>query len=99
MLILDEPFTGLDMPSRELLSDLFRDLTAHGCAVLMLTHDLVHALDVADEITLLNRSVVASGAPSSLRNPALWKQTFEVSDRSPLLRQISALTSKTAVPC
>ncbi|MCG7427847.1 anchored repeat-type ABC transporter ATP-binding subunit [Helcobacillus sp. ACRRO] len=92
VLLLDEPFTGLDMPSQELLSDLFRDLAADGCAIIMSTHDLTHALDIADRATLLNRTVIASGAPAELRDAELWQRTFEVGPTSPLLRQIGAFT-------
>lgn len=92
VLLLDEPFTGLDMPSQELLSDLFRDLAASGCAVVMSTHDLTHALDIADDVTLLNRTVIASGPPSQLRDADAWQRTFEVGPRSPLLTQVGALT-------
>ena len=91
-LVLDEPFTGLDMPSQELLSDLFRDLAREGRAVLMSTHDLTHALDIADRVTLLNRTVIADGAPHDLRRSEPWMRTFAVSARSPLLRQVGALT-------
>ncbi len=90
-LLLDEPFTGLDMPSQELLSDLFRTLASQGCAVLMSTHDLTHALDIADRVTLLNRTVIADAGPHELTDPEPWMRTFEVTERSPLLRQVGAV--------
>lgn len=90
-LVLDEPFTGLDMPSQELLSDLFRELAAQGVAVLMSTHDLTHALDIADRVTLLNRTVIADDVPARLTDPEPWMRTFAVSARSPLLRQVGAV--------
>ncbi|MCW5954817.1 MAG: anchored repeat-type ABC transporter ATP-binding subunit, partial [Propionibacteriaceae bacterium] len=40
LLLLDEPFTGLDMPTQELLLELFRELSGEDKAVLMTTHDL-----------------------------------------------------------
>jgi len=85
-LLLDEPFTGLDMPTQELLGDLFADLAAEGKAVLMTTHDLLAALQASSRIVLLNRTVIADGTPDRLRDPALWMRTFGISDQSPLLR-------------
>lgn len=90
-LVLDEPFTGLDMPSQELLSELFRELAEQGVAVLMSTHDLTHALDIADRVTLLHRTVIADDVPARLTDPEPWMRTFSVSARSPLLRQVGAL--------
>lgn len=92
VLVLDEPFTGLDMPSQELLTDLFSELAADGRAVLMSTHDLGQALDAADRVTLLRRRIVADGPPKSLRSPRPWIDAFDISETSPLLRQVGALT-------
>lgn len=90
VLLLDEPFTGLDMPSQELLSDLFVSLAREGCAVVMSTHDLTHALHVADRVVLLNRRVIADAPPSELRDPELWRETFRVSEHSPLLTHVAS---------
>lgn len=88
LLVLDEPFTGLDMPTQELLSLLFTTLTEGGTSLLMTTHDLTHATAICDRLVLLNRSVVASGSPEQLRDPQLWMDTFRVSAASPLLKQL-----------
>ncbi|ASW54790.1 anchored repeat-type ABC transporter ATP-binding subunit [Plantactinospora sp. KBS50] len=85
VLLLDEPFTGLDMPAQELLSTLFGAL-ARERAVLMATHDLAAAVHRCDRLILLNRTVVAAGAPAELRDPAVWMRTFEVGPDSHLLR-------------
>lgn len=91
VLLLDEPFTGLDMPAQELLSELFTDLAREGRAVLMATHDLASALYTCDRIALLNRTVVATGAPSILAaDPSLWAATFGVGENSALLRVLKA---------
>ncbi len=88
LLLLDEPFTGLDMPTQELLTGLFEELADEGTTLLMSTHDLTHALVACDELTLLNRTVIASGTPSGLDDPEAWMRTFEVSAGSPLLKQV-----------
>jgi manganese/iron transport system ATP-binding protein len=50
LLLLDEPFTGLDVPTRELLTDLLAGLRAEGKALLMTTHDLPQAADIATRL-------------------------------------------------
>ena len=91
VLLLDEPFTGLDMPAQELLSELFTDLAREGRAVLMATHDLASALYTCDRIALLNRTVVATGPPSVLAaDTAVWSDTFGVGENSALLRILKA---------
>ncbi len=85
LLLLDEPFTGLDMPTQELLTDLFIQLAKDGCAVLMTTHDLIGARAVCDRLVLLNRKVVAAGAPDTLNDPQVWIDTFNIRDTNPLL--------------
>ena len=88
ILLLDEPFTGLDMPAQELLTALFGTL-AQDRAVLMATHDLAAAADSCDRLVLLNRSVLADGSPGDLRNPGVWMKTFEVGPGSHLLRMLA----------
>ncbi|HWK25964.1 MAG TPA: anchored repeat-type ABC transporter ATP-binding subunit [Solirubrobacter sp.] len=90
-LLLDEPFTGLDMPTQDLLSDLFAALAHEGRAVLMTTHDLAAALYTCDRLALLNETVIATGTPAALTvDPGAWMRTFGVGERSPLLRMLRA---------
>ncbi len=92
VMLLDEPFTGLDVPTQELLSALFAELAAEGRAVLMTTHDIVGALDGCDRIVLLNRTVVASGTPRDLAlDSELWMSTFGVNAESSLLKVLRAV--------
>lgn len=91
VLLLDEPFTGLDLPTQELLSDLFRDLAAEGRALVVSTHDLVEAVDRCDRLLVLNRRVVADAHPSDLSDPTLWIEAFGVSPNSSLLRIIRSI--------
>lgn len=90
ILLLDEPFTGLDLPTQELLDDLFAVL-ARQKAVLMTTHDLAAALESCSRLVLLNETVVADGPPADLRDPDVWMQTFGMSSRSPLLRMLGTV--------
>ncbi len=87
VLLLDEPFTGLDMPAQETLTDLFTDI-ARERAVLMATHDLTAAAYTCDRLILLNRTVIASGPPADLKDPAVWMRTFDVGPGSHLLKAL-----------
>jgi manganese/iron transport system ATP-binding protein len=86
VLLLDEPFTALDLPTQELLSSLFTSLAREDTAVLMTTHDLLGAMATCDRVALLNRRVVAVGTPDQLRDPQVWMATFGVGPDNPLLR-------------
>jgi manganese/iron transport system ATP-binding protein len=88
LLLLDEPFTGLDVPTQEILTRLFRDLTAEGTAILMTTHDLPAAADTCHRLCLLNRTVVADGPPDELRDPAVWLRAFGVARSEQLLHSL-----------
>ncbi|WP_275002349.1 anchored repeat-type ABC transporter ATP-binding subunit [Promicromonospora iranensis] len=89
ILLLDEPFTGLDVPTQEHLTELFRELADEERAVIMTNHDLLGAVHACDRLCLLNRSVVASGTPAELAGPEPWMRAFGVSAGSPLLTAIS----------
>lgn len=58
VLLLDEPYTGLDQDASQLLDDLLRREKGHGRTILMITHDLVHGLDLCDRIAILNRGKI-----------------------------------------
>lgn len=58
VLLLDEPYTGLDQAAVALLDDLLRVQAAHGRTILMITHDLVHGLNICDRIAILNRGKI-----------------------------------------
>lgn len=88
LLLLDEPFTGLDVPTQEILTRLFRELTDEGSAILMTTHDLPAAADTCSRLCLLNETVVADGAPEELRDPAVWLQAFGVARSEQLLHSL-----------
>ncbi|MFF1820864.1 anchored repeat-type ABC transporter ATP-binding subunit [Kribbella sp. NPDC058245] len=88
LLLLDEPFTGLDVPTQEILTRLFKDLTAKDTAILMTTHDLPAAADTCHRLCLLNGTVVADGSPDELRDPAIWLRAFGVARSEQLLHSL-----------
>lgn len=67
VLLLDEPTSGLDPRATADFNQLLIEVRARGAAVLMVTHDLLSATDIADRIAFLEAGrvayeVVASGA-------------------------------------
>lgn len=62
ILLLDEPFTGLDVPGTESLAELLRSLAAEGRLVIASHHDLNTAGHIFDLCLLLNRETIAYGA-------------------------------------
>jgi len=69
VLLLDEPFAGVDQRSEAGLTALLRGLVAEGRAVLVSTHDLQALPSLADEVVLLSTRVLASGTPDDVLRP------------------------------
>ncbi len=62
VLLLDEPFTGLDRDHSAQLAELLRGLTREGRLVIASHHDLNTAPDIFDDTLLINRRVIAFGS-------------------------------------
>ncbi len=65
MLLLDEPLTGLDITSAHAIDDVIHEEQAHGCTIVLTTHDLT-AAQVADYVVLMSGRVVAAGSPDEV---------------------------------
>jgi heme ABC exporter ATP-binding subunit CcmA len=63
VLLLDEPFTALDDRAIAVLQRLLREALAEGRTIVMSTHQLREALDLATHVALLNRGKVAFSGP------------------------------------
>src|SRR6202162_699529 len=71
LIILDEPFTGLDAGSARLVKNVLRDRVAQGCSVIMTTHILEVAERMADRIGVMSGGrLVAEGTLEELRRQA-----------------------------
>ena len=67
IVLLDEPTSGLDPASARHVRDLILDLRRRGRALLVSTHNLAEAEELADRIAVLNTSLLADDSPSTLR--------------------------------
>ena len=75
LLLLDEPFTGLDAPSAALLEGLLDRLAGEGRGVLVATHD-VDQTRRWDRVLCVNRRQVAFGAPNEVLTRAVLQSTY-----------------------
>ena len=89
VLLLDEPFTGLDAPNTESLLELFEELSQRGKSIVMSTHNLAEAAHSCHRLVLFNGTVIADDSASHLLHQTdPWTQTFGVRAGSPLLSAI-----------
>ncbi len=65
VLLLDEPYTGLDQDASTVLDSLLRDVAVAGRTVVMTTHDLRRGYTLADRVMILSRGRIAFDAPTS----------------------------------
>lgn len=64
VLLLDEPTAGLDVASRVMLHDLIRELQSGGTTIMLATHDMAEAAELATRVAVLLRGrIVATGSP------------------------------------
>jgi len=61
VILLDEPFTGVDVKTEAAIIELLRELRAAGHIMLVSTHNLGSVPEFCDQVVLINRTVLASG--------------------------------------
>lgn len=76
ILLLDEPFTGLDVPGTESLAGMLRTLASEGRLVIASHHDLHTAPSIFDDCLLLKRRLIAFGATTAVLTPAYLREAF-----------------------
>lgn len=66
LLLLDEPFTGIDKKTEAMMLNLFTELKAQGKTLLVCSHEWGEALHRYDRLLLLNRQLLADDAPTAV---------------------------------
>lgn len=61
LILLDEPFTGVDVKTEHAIIDLMGELRDAGHLMLVSTHNLGSVPDFCDQVVLINRTVLAAG--------------------------------------
>jgi ABC-type Mn2+/Zn2+ transport system ATPase subunit len=75
ILLLDEPFTGVDRPSGELIERLLGELAAEGRGILIATHDIEQAR-ASDKVLCVNRRQIAFGLPAEALTLRVLEETY-----------------------
>jgi ABC-2 type transport system ATP-binding protein len=71
LLVLDEPFSGLDPIASETMSDILREQAASGKAVVFSSHQLDLVEDLCEEVAIINKGViVVEGTVRDLKDAA-----------------------------
>ncbi|QPL06108.1 MULTISPECIES: metal ABC transporter ATP-binding protein [Actinomyces] len=76
LVLLDEPFNGLDQPNRDALLRILSGLKSDGVAVVVSTHDLILAQEVCEQVALLAGHQVGFGPREEVLVPALVEQAY-----------------------
>jgi ABC-type Mn2+/Zn2+ transport system ATPase subunit len=76
VLLLDEPFAGVDIKTEKMMIDLLMELRQSGHTVLISTHDLAAITTFCDQVVLINRSILAYGATSDVFTEENLSRTF-----------------------
>jgi heme exporter protein A len=80
VVLFDEPYTGLDQDASTMLDDVLKTVAAKGRTVVMTSHDLARAEDLATRFDILSRGVIsASASRGELKNTnllAFYKQAL-----------------------
>jgi manganese transport system ATP-binding protein len=76
ILLLDEPFAGVDKRSEATITTVLRELAADGATVLVSTHDLNSLPKLADDAILLMRTVLMHSTPDEILKPANLARAF-----------------------
>ncbi|WP_150463088.1 metal ABC transporter ATP-binding protein [Nesterenkonia ebinurensis] len=76
LMLLDEPFAGVDRSSEALITQVLHQLRAAGTTVLISTHHLEGVHQLADQVVLLHRKVLAAGSPAEVLTDEQLAQAF-----------------------
>lgn len=76
IVLLDEPFTGVDVKTEAAIVALMREMKAAGCLMLVSTHNLGSVPEFCDQVVLLNRTVLAAGPTATTFTQANLERAF-----------------------
>ena len=80
VMLFDEPYTGLDQDASSMLDEVLKTVAAKGRTVVMTSHDLARAEDLATRFDILSRGVIAASKTSEQLNQgnllSFYKETL-----------------------
>ncbi|WP_087021379.1 metal ABC transporter ATP-binding protein [Thaumasiovibrio subtropicus] len=92
IILLDEPFTGIDATTENSIMQLLKSLRSEGHLILISTHNLGTVPDFCDQVVLLNRRVIAAGPTEDVYNSDNLSLVF-----GGALRQVQIPTSPVTI--
>ncbi|MGQ0285987.1 ATP-binding cassette domain-containing protein [Pasteurellaceae bacterium 22721_9_1] len=76
IILLDEPFTGVDVKTENAIIELLTQLREQGHLILVSTHNLGSVPDFCDHVVMINRKIIASGETINTFNQHNLEQLF-----------------------
>ncbi len=76
VLLMDEPFTGVDTTAEQEIVKMLDLLTEQGITILLATHNMARASSDFDRILLLKRRLLAFGPPQEVMRPDVLRQAY-----------------------
>ena len=77
IILMDEPFTGIDVNTEEEIMELLREMKAEGKVMLISTHNLCSVPEFCDRTILLNKTVLAEGETTKVFTQENLTNAFE----------------------
>lgn len=76
ILLLDEPYTGLDQDAAATLDGVLREVALHGRTILMTTHNIARGLALAGRVAILSKGKIAYEAPREGMDTVSFAETY-----------------------
>ena len=77
ILLLDEPFAGVDAATERAILDVLETTRAAGRTLVVVHHDLTTASEYFDSLILLKQRLFAHGTPEQVLHPELLSEVYE----------------------
>ncbi len=76
ILLLDEPYTGLDLNGAQIFGEMLSDLKSQSRTILMTTHNIDEGLGLSDRVGILVKGKIVFDSPASDINPSNFKDLY-----------------------
>lgn len=76
IILLDEPFVGIDMVSEKLIVDLLKELRDEGKTIIIVHHDLHRTREYFDQLIILNQQLIAAGTVDKVFTTTNIRQAY-----------------------
>lgn len=76
IMLLDEPFTGIDVQTEDAIIKLLDELRSEGHIILVSTHNLGSVPEFCDQVVIINRTVIAAGPTEDVFNEEYLTKAF-----------------------